>query len=256
MLSVKSLKWIVLVLSCSWFVPAVSAGQEGEFEAKGKYVRLDTANDNNFAVYLVGPEKAKRALLLIHGWWGLNTEIERWADEFATDGYRVMAVDLFNGNVTAYPPTARKLISAVHQNEANEKYAAALKALSAPGRKIAVMGRSYGASQALHAATLGRSNVSATVIYYPYGETIKDSNAMAAINSPILAHFARTDRYFPLDKVIELTSTMHEAGGKMTVNLYDAKHGFDKRTGKNFDEAAHKLSFSRTQLFLDQHMRE
>lgn len=256
MLNIKSLKWIVLVLSCSWFVPAVSAGQEGEFEAKGKYVRLDMANDNKLAVYVVGPEKAKRALLLIHGWWGLNTEIERWADEFATDGYRVMAVDLFNCAVTANPPTARKLVSAVHQNEANEKYAVALKALSAPGRKIAIMGRSYGASQALHAATIGRSNVSATVIYYPYGETIKDRNTLSAINSPILAHFARTDRYFPLDKVAEFASAMRDASVKVTVNLYDAKHGFDKSTGKNFDEAAHNLSFSRTKLFLNQHLRE
>ena len=255
MLNAKLLKWIVLVLSCGLFPPLVSAEQESEIQSNGKYVRLQTASDDLFTVYQVGPEQAKQGLLLIHGWWGLNAEIELWADRLAADGYRVMAVDLFNCNVTSHPPTARKLMNSVDQAQANEKYAAAIKALSAPGRKIAVMGRSYGASQALHAALVAQPKVSAAVIYYPYGELMTDENTLSAINSPILAHFAKDDFFLTPDKVAAFTSAIQKSGAKMTVNLYEAKHGFYTATGKNFNQAAHMLALSRTQRFLDEHMQ-
>lgn len=255
MLTIKRVTWIMLALSCGLLAQPVSAEQENEFQSNGKYIRLQTASEDLFTVYLVGSEQAKQGILLIHEWWGLNKEIEAWADQFAADGYRVMAVDLFNCNVTTYPARARKLMSSVNQAEANEKYAATLKALSAEGRKIAVVGRSYGASQAFHAASIAQQKVSATVIYYPYGELMTDKNKLSAIKAPILAHFARDDFFLTPDKIAQFTSSIQKSDLKMIVNLYDAKHGFDKATGKNFNKAAHMLALSRTQRFLDKYMQ-
>lgn len=254
MLYVHIIKSIVFCMACLLLAQAVSAAQESNLEFNGKYIRLQTANEQLFTVYAAGPEQAKQGILLIHGWWGLNLEVEAWANQFAMAGYRVMAVDLYNCQVTTSAVKARKLMNEVKQSEANDKYAAAIKALSAPEREIAIIGRSYGASQALHAALVSQEKVSATIVYYPYGELISDRSILAEIKSPLLGHFARDDFFLTPDKVAQFVSTVKESGLEMTVNMYEAKHGFDKPTGKNFNEAAHKLAQDRTNQFLNKYL--
>lgn len=254
MLNVHTLKSILFCVACLLLPQSVTAEQQSNLLFNGKYVRLQTASKNSFTSYLVGPEEAKQGILLIHGWWGLNQEIEAWADQFAMAGYRVMVVDLFNCQVTTSPAKARKLMNEVKQAEANEKYAAAIKALSAPGRKIAVIGRSYGANQALYAALVAQEKISATIVYYPYGPLMTNKKMLTAIKAPLLSHFARDDFFFTPDKVEQFTDAIKKSGLKMIVNVYKAKHGFDKPTGKNFNELAHKLAQDRTYEFLNKYL--
>jgi carboxymethylenebutenolidase len=215
---------------------------------------MKTANNQSYNAYIAGPKDAKQAILLIHGWWGLNREVETWANEFAVAGYRVMAIDLYNQQVTTNPATAKKLMQSVKQSEADAKYAAAIKALSANGRKVAIIGRSYGASQALHAALVAKDKASAAIVYYPYGELMTDKKSLTAIKAPILGHFARKDFFLTPDKVSEFTSAIKNAGLTMTANIYEARHGFDKPTGNNFNEPAHNLAQQRTNEFLKQYL--
>jgi len=51
----------------------------------------------------------RRAIILIHEWWGLNKWVEEQAEGLAANGYVALAVDLYHGNVTADPSEARKL---------------------------------------------------------------------------------------------------------------------------------------------------
>jgi len=46
-------------------------------------------------------------LILIHEWWGLNDNIKESAKQFAEQGYVVLAVDLYEGEVTTDPTVAR-----------------------------------------------------------------------------------------------------------------------------------------------------
>ena len=165
-----------------------------------------------------------------------------------------MAIDLYDRQVTHNPATAKKLMQSVKQSDADDKYAAAIKFLSKSGRKIAIMGRSYGASQALHAAQVAHEKVAATIVYYPYGELITDRKMLHEIKSPILGHFARKDFFLKPETVTEFSSAIKKAGVKMTVNMYEARHGFDKPTSSNFDEPAHNLAQQRTRQFLNQYL--
>ena len=254
MLHIHTIKGITLYLACLLLSQAVIAEQQTNLSDKANYVQLQTAHKQSFTAYVAGPQHAKQAILLIHGWWGLNRDVETWANEFAVAGYRVMAVDLYNQQTTTNPVKAKKLMQAVKQSDANEKYEAAITALSAPGRKVAIIGRSYGASQALHAALVARDKVSAAIVYYPYGELITDKNILTAIKAPILGHFARNDFFLTPDKVTQFTSAIKKSGLKMTVNMYEARHGFDKPTGNNFNEPAHQLAQQRTRQFLEQYL--
>jgi len=50
-----------------------------------------------------------RAIIAIHEWWGLNKWVKQQAANLATNGYVVLAVDLYRGKVTANPSEARRL---------------------------------------------------------------------------------------------------------------------------------------------------
>jgi len=247
-------KTIVTCITCLLLFQPSSYAQDYSLSNSSKFIQLQTKNNNSFVAYSVGPKKSKRGLLLIHGWWGLNREIKIWADSFATAGYRVMAIDLFNQQTTSHPKKAQKLVKSVNQAEANEKFVAIIKALSMPDRKLAVIGRSFGANQAMHATMVGKDNISATIVYYPFKEIFPNKKLITPIKSPVLAHFAKNDYFFPLKMQTQFTSSLKALGTTISYNIYNARHAFTNPTGKNFNQPAQKLSQQRTQEFLNIHL--
>ncbi|HEY3587956.1 MAG TPA: dienelactone hydrolase family protein, partial [Myxococcaceae bacterium] len=67
---------------------------------KGKSVELRLPGGRASTAYVARPRGAARGgLLLLHEWWGLNDWVRSEADRYATQGYLVLAVDLFGGSV-------------------------------------------------------------------------------------------------------------------------------------------------------------
>jgi hypothetical protein len=63
----------------------------------GQTISLRTAHGTSFVAYLNGPQDAENGILLIHDRWGINRHVTAWADRLADQGYRVLAVDLYDG---------------------------------------------------------------------------------------------------------------------------------------------------------------
>lgn len=63
----------------------------------GRTISLRSPYVTPFNAYLVGPEDADEAILLIHDRFGLNAFVASWADRLSEQGYRVLAVDLYDG---------------------------------------------------------------------------------------------------------------------------------------------------------------
>ena len=250
----KTVKYLLLSVISLLLSPAVMAENKQEVIDNDNYIQLQTNDKQSFSAYVVGPRNSQKGILLIHGWWGLTRSVENWANQFAVKGYRVMAIDLYNNKITKNPTKAKKLMASVKQSVANEKYSAAIKALSLHGRKIAVLGRSYGAAQTLHAASIGQEKISAVIIYYPYGKLITKMEKLELIKAPVLGHFASDDFFLTADKLDIFTSVIKKSNLNMTSNIYKAKHGFDKPTGNNYHEKAEKLSINRTYQFLRKHL--
>jgi dienelactone hydrolase len=235
-MKMKSLIKYAMLVSLCIATYTTNASQAPDDITSGKYEKLQTNNKKLFTVYTAGPETAKQGVLLIHGWWGLNKEVESRADKLGLAGYRVMAIDLFDNKVTKHPETAKKFLKAMVQAEANEKYLAAMNMLTANGRKIVVIGHSYGAAQALEATLAVPGKVSATIMYYPFGEMVSDVNKLKT-----------------KDKREKFTALMKNAGIDMSVNIYNAKHGFAAKTAPNYDEVAYTSSWQKSRDFINQH---
>jgi len=219
----------------------------------GRDVRLKTAQGTPFYGYAAGPENAARGILLVHEWWGLNDHIRGLADQFAAQGYRAFAIDLYDGKVTADPQVADRLRKAVRQPVANPKLRRAVEYLEAPGRKLATIGWCFGGGQSLQATLQAPAAVSATVIYY--GGLVTDVAKLKTLNGPVLGIFAARDTWITPARVGAFEKAMAQAGKTLEAHSYDADHAFANPSGQRYDSAAARSAWQATKAFLDAHLR-
>lgn len=219
----------------------------------GENIELKTSDGKTFRVYAAGPAGARRGILVIHEWWGLNDHIRSWTDRFAGLGYRAMAVDLYGGKVAATPEEAMGLMKSVDQKEANAKHRAVLDALKAPGRKLGTIGWCFGGGQSLQASLAAPGSVSATVIYY--GRTVTDADRLRTLRAPVLGIFAERDAGIPVEQVKAFEAAMKQAGRDLELHFYDADHAFANPSGNRYDSEAAVAAWKVTRAFLDKHLK-
>ena len=83
-------------------------------------------------------------------------------------------------------------MNSINQEETNDKFKAAVKLLAQDERKVAVLGRGFGANQAIHAASSSEL-ISAVVLFYPFGDV---SELLTSSNIPMLGNFANKNFFF------------------------------------------------------------
>ncbi|HZW87850.1 MAG TPA: dienelactone hydrolase family protein, partial [Myxococcaceae bacterium] len=201
--------------------------------------------------YVARPKGTPRGgLLLVHEWWGLNDWVKSEADRHATQGYLVLAVDLFGGTVTSDADEAQKLMSALDEKAATEVEVAGVDWLgrAAPGKKIATLGWSMGGGQALNASLASGGKVSATVIYY--GLPVTDANLLRKLQGPVLGIWAKRDGWVTPEKVAAFDLALKDAGIKHEFRSYDADHAFANPTGARYNAAAAQDASEATRRFL------
>lgn len=217
---------------------------------KAGYTTIETDAGKTFRTYIAGPQEAKQGLILLHGWRGLNHEMELWANRFAVQGYRVMAIDLYNNKTANHPGTGRKLMNSINQEETNDEFRAAVKLLAQDNRKVAVIGRNFGANQAIH-ATSSNKLISAVVLFYPFGDV---SKLLTSFNAPILGNFASKDYFFDNELQKKFISAANQKKIDLTIETYAARQGFSNIFGDNFDANADRSSLKNTFTFLAKHL--
>ena len=213
--------------------------------------KLTTRTGDDFKIYLTGPEDADRAVMLIHDWWGMKEYNRQWADRFAELGYRVMVVDLYDGYHPSDVQEAGQFMKDIDQEEANNKMAAALNHLKAKGRKVAVLGWSFGGLQAQYATYLDPAAIAATVIYYC--RLLTDMEDIETLEGPVLAIFAESERTWPA-KQEKLEALMQEAGKVLECKSYPADHGFVNPESSRYNAEASEDSWQVTIDFLNRHL--
>ncbi|MBT7612751.1 MAG: dienelactone hydrolase family protein, partial [Rhodospirillaceae bacterium] len=191
------------------------------------------------------------SVLLVHEWWGLNDQIKTMAADLAKQGYLALAVDLYNGHVTDKPDEARKLVGGVDGAAATDTVGSWLRWLKGhqlASGKSATIGWCFGGGWSLN-ASMARP-VEATVVYY--GNVSRTAEELAALEGPVLGHFATRDQWINDAMVDGFTGAMMAAQKPLTVYWYEADHAFANPTSARYDEDDAALSWQRTLAFLDE----
>lgn len=220
---------------------------------EGENITLKTVDGVTFDSYVVGPQDAKAGVLLIHEWWGLNDHIRNQADRLAKQGYRALAIDLYDGKVTTDAKAAAELMQTVDQEAANAKLKAALEHLKAPDRKLGTLGWCFGGGQSLRAALVDPEAVSAAVVYY--GELVMDAEELAPLKARVLGIFALQDTWITPAKVEEFSELANYIGKDVEIRSFDANHAFANPSGASYDSDLAQEAWQITQDFLDAHLK-
>ena len=199
------------------------------------------------------------AVIMIHENRGLNENIKDTADLLSRQGYVVLAVDLFQGQVTADPNRARELSSAVRNNpdiaiknmQSAARYLTSLENVN--GSRIASLGWCFGGAQSLQLALNSEEHpLAATVIYY--GNLVNDTQALSKIKWPVLGIFGDQDQSIPVDSVKQFEQALNEIGVINEIYIYPGVgHAFANPSGDNYAPNETADAWKKTLVFLDKY---
>jgi len=213
-------------------------------------MQLTTPEGDKFDAYQVGDDQAKRGILILHDWWGLLDYNKDCADYFQDLDSQALVIDLYDGHHPENTKEAGEFMRDLDQAVVKAKLQTALTHLQREGRKIAVLGWSFGGLQAQHAAIEYPDLVDVVVLYYC--RIILNKQNIDALQAPMLAIFSETERTWP-DKQAALESLMAGADKILECHSYDADHGFANPAGIRYDDQATDAARHAVLDFLSRH---
>ena len=219
-------------------------------------IKLKAADGHEFNAYLAessGPVSG--TIVLVQEIFGVNSHIRSVADDYAAQGYHVIAPALFDrvqpNLELGYNPTdtaqGMKAARQIGMGAALLDVAAAMAHARAewPQLKVAVLGFCYGGSLAWLAAT--RLDPAAAVCYY--GGQIA-ANAAETPRCPVMTHFGAKDPHIGPAEIEKIKA----AHPDLPLFIYDAGHGFNCDQRKDYEPQSAKLARQRTLEFFSRHL--
>ena len=192
-------------------------------------------------------------IIMIHEWWGLNDNIKEMAKLLASQGYVVLAVDMYEGKVAKNQTEARQFTSSLNQTKAIENMKAAKEYLkSKNAQKIASLGWCFGGGQSLQLAL--NDELDATVIYY--GRLTDDKTQLSNIRWPVLGIFGAEDTGIPVASVNAFDAALDSLNVENEIYIYPGVgHAFANPSGMNYAAEETKDAWDKTLAFLEKSLK-
>ncbi len=211
---------------------------------------------------LNGPVRRGPGLVLYQEIFGVNEHIRALAEQYALDGFVVLAPDVFwrqsprieLGYTSDDRQRGIALATALKPEQVMLDLRASVEALrglpQAEGEKVGAIGYCMGGRLAYMTAAL--AEIDAAVCYY--GGGIQDQLHLASgVTVPIQFHYAERDDHIPLEAVVRVREAF--AGKTAEVHVYDgATHGFNCWERASHHAPSALLAHSRTLAFLGRHL--
>jgi len=201
------------------------------------------------------------AVVMIHENKGLNDNIKNMANLLAKEAYVVLAVDLFNGEVTTDQKRASELSQSIRNNPDSAlsnlmsavEYLASLPNVNP--EKIASLGWCFGGQQSLQLALNSEDHpLAATVIYY--GRLVTEPETLAKIKWPVLGIFGDQDESIPVSTVEQFEQALTKNGITNEIYIYKGVgHAFANPSGENYAPNETKGSWYKTLSFLNKYVK-
>ncbi len=189
----------------------------------GRSVQGELAIPGRGAASDDAPSKSP-ALILVQEWWGLNDNIRAYAERYAAEGFLTLAVDLYEGAVTADRDEAAHRMNGLDWTVALDHVAGAIAFLCAHERstgKVGITGFCMGGALTF-AAAASLDGLGAAVPFYG----VPGSFDASGLKAPVLAHVANRDDWATPDAMRAAASAIQTAGGRAELAFYEADHAF------------------------------
>ncbi len=224
------------------------------FAPQGEMITFPTADGRTGAAYaLTAPGDTRRYLIVIHEWWGLNDHIKQEAERLHADlGLNVLAVDLYDGQVTDKREEAGKLMQNANETRIRAILEGALAKAGATAQ-IATIGWCFGGGWSLQTALLAGEQAKACVVYYGMPE--KNPNRLQTLRAPVLGIFAQQDGWITPAVVSEFEQNMKKARRPVTIRQFDADHAFANPSNPGYNREAADKAYQESITFIKDKMK-
>jgi len=225
------------------------------------FIEIAAADGFKLPAYLASPAgQIKGAVVVLQEVFGVNSHICSVADGYAAAGYLAIAPATFHrvqagvdlGYTQADMGQGIGLKAAVEALPApgvlQDIQAAIDHVRQASGGKVGIVGYCWGGLLSWRAACLLKG-LSAAVCYYGGGMTGPEESARQPV-CPVLAHFGKKDHWIAMDTV-NAFAAKHPG---VSVQAYEADHGFNCDQRGSYDEPAATLALQRTLEFFGTHL--
>jgi len=179
-----------------------------------------------FAPAAPGP---RPALIVVHEDYGLNAWVKEAAADLASQGYAVLAIDLFDGKVFTDLMDAHIMESRLDSKQVVGQVQGGIGFLAAQPnvdpQRIGILGWGSGGGYALEAA-IADPRLRAVVVCY--GRVPTEAKTLATLEGAVLGIFAGKDLGITQETLDQFTAAMGKAGKRLGgLHLYDdMPHGF------------------------------
>ena len=215
----------------------------------GQMIRMTMSDGVDTALYHAEPVGERRGgLVLIQEIFGVTDHIRELCDEYAADGYEVLAPALYDREHPGFEADytgpdferAVELARVLHPFDLSLTDAqTCIDVLKGKG-PVFMTGYCYGGSVTW--AVAARSDDLAGASAY-YGSLIPTNFIDLVPKCATIAHFGRYDSGIPMDGVDALIAKAHPTA---QIFVYDANHGFNSGRRKDYHAESAELARERT----------
>ena len=221
------------------------------------------ASAGPFDAYLaLPPARQGPGLVLFQEIFGVNEHIRAVAEQYALDGFVVLAPDVFwrqqprveLGYTGADRDEGRALAARLEPKQVMLDLRAAVDALRAlpatQGQRCGAFGYCMGGRLAYMSAALAEIDAAACF----YGGGIHELLHLASgVTGPIQFHYAERDEHIPMEAVVRVREAF--AGKPAEVHVYEgAAHGFNCWARGSYHQRSAALAHGRSLEFLASHL--
>ena len=216
-----------------------------ERKTRGKMIQVKAGK--GYFVEGTGP-----GILVLPAWWGLNDFFKRYCDRLSSQGFTVLALDLYQGRIAATIEDAKRLRQSIDRKVVNPELKSAVAYLREKNEnKIGVIGFSMGATLALWTMDNCAQDVGTTVLHYGTG-----GGRFRRTTSPVLGHFAEHDPYARAEQISALQSHLESQKIPHTFHIYPGtQHWFVEEDRPEYDPSSASRAWERTLAFLRSSLR-
>lgn len=215
----------------------------------GQMIRITMSDGAEIGVYHALAEGERRGgLVLIQEIFGVTDHIRELCDDYAAEGYEVLAPALFDREHPGFEADytgpdferAVELARTLHPFVESVKDVQSCVDALRPNGPVFATGYCYGGSVSWAAAC--RCEGLAAVSSY-YGSLVPTLLIDEVPKCPAIAHFGRFDGGIPMDGVESLIAKAHPMA---EIFVYEAGHGFNSDRRKDYHEDSADLARERT----------
>ncbi len=192
----------------------------------GKMITFKTPDGQQANAYFLKAKKeTNNWIFVFQEWWGLNDYIKRESEKLYNDlgNVNVIAVDMYDGKVTANRDEAAKYMGEFKQDRGNAIVNGALT-FAGKSAKVGTIGWCFGGGQSMQAALSANGQATACVMYY--GQPEDNVEKLKTLNCDVLNIWPTQDKWINKEMMDKFQASMTAAGKKLTIKAYDADHGF------------------------------